>query len=155
MFIVSAKIKPKKAIIGILVFGGILIAVILLVAHMKNQSRPAEMPLTAATEEDQISYLAALGWQVEPTPMETLTFTLPSPLSEAYLEYNELQLEQGFDLSAYAGKDVIRYSYAVLNYPGRSEDVQADLYLCADTIIGGDILCCGDNGFVASLTYPD
>ncbi|WP_353961146.1 hypothetical protein [Klebsiella pneumoniae] len=40
------------------------------------------------------------------------------------------------------------------NYPGRNEDVQADLYLCEDLIIAGDILCCGNDGFVATLVYP-
>lgn len=154
MLIVSTKIKPKKAILGILLFGAALIILILLTSHLKHQKAPAEMPLTAASDADRVTYLSSLGWQVDPAPTETLTFTLPSPLSEAYLEYNTLQLEQGFDLSAYAGKDVKRYSYAVLNYPGRPEDVQADLYLSKDTIIGGDILCCGDNGFVASLAFP-
>lgn len=155
MFIVSAKVKPKKVIAGIIMFGAILIAVILLTAHLKRQNSPSEQSITAATDEERISYLSALGWEADPSPIETLTFTLPDPLNASYLEYNELQLEQGFDLTAYAGKNVKRYSYAVHNYPGRPQDVQADLYLCEDIIIAGDILCCGDDGFVATLVFPN
>jgi len=154
MFIVSAKVKPKKAIAGILIFGVLLIAIILLTAHVKKQNSPSRESVIAATDEARISYLVSLAWEVDSTPMETLTFTLPNPLNESYLEYNELQKEQGFDLSPYAGRNVMRYSYAVLNYPDRPMDVQADLYLCDNIIIAGDILCCGDNGFVATLVYP-
>ncbi len=154
MFIVSAKIKPKKAIAGILIFGALLIAVIVLVSHFKNQSSPSAAATVAADDAARTAYLSSLGWEVDPTPMETLTFTLPSPLSQAYREYNLLQLEQGFDLSSYAGRDVKRYSYAVQNYPDHPQDVQADLYLCDDVIIAGDILCCGDDGFVATLVFP-
>ena len=154
MFIVSAKVKPKKAIAGILVFGALLIAVIVLTSHVKQQGSPSREAIIAATDEERVAYLVSLGWEVDSTPIETLTFTLPSPLNEAYLEYNSLQQEQGFDLSAYAGRDVMRYSYTVRNYPGRNEDVQADLYLCEDLIIAGDILCCGNDGFVATLVYP-
>ena len=154
MFIVSAKIKPKKAIAGILFFGVVLIALILVTAHFKQLAAPSAAAVTAASDAERTAYLAALGWEVEAAPMETLTFTLPDPLGESYQEYNKLQLDQGFDLSTYAGRDIKRYSYAVLNYPDRPQDVQADLYLCRDQIVAGDILCCGDNGFVSTLVYP-
>jgi len=154
MFIVSAKLKPKKVIAGIILFGAILIAIILLTAHLKQQNSPAEQSIIAANDEERTAYLQSLGWIADPSPIETLTFTLPKPLNTSYLEYNELQLEQGFDLTAYAGKAVKRYSYAISNYPDRPNDVQADLYLCDDRIIAGDILCCGDDGFVATLVYP-
>ena len=40
------------------------------------------------------------------------------------------------------------------NYPGRTGDVQVNLYLCGDVIVGGDIMALGENGFQASLLYP-
>ena len=88
------------------------------------------------------------------SPTEILEFVLPSPLNASYEEYNALQLEQNFDLTPYAGMQVKRYTYAVTNYPGYPEDVQADLYLCGDVIIAGDILYCGEEGFVGTLVYP-
>ena len=42
----------------------------------------------------------------------------------------------------------------ISNYPGRTGDVQVNLYLCGDVIVGGDIMALGENGFQASLLYP-
>lgn len=154
MFIVSAKLSPRKAIAAVVAFGVVLIAIILLAGALKRQEAPGEALVTAATEEERSAYLRSLGWEIEDSPMETLEFMLPQPLNESYQDYNQLQLEQGFDLTPYAGMQVKRYSYRVTNYPGYPEDVQADLYLCGDVVIGGDILYCGDSGFVATLVFP-
>lgn len=155
MFIVSAKFDPKKAIRYALLLGVLLIAVILIVGRLKRAPSPGEDGLTAATDQERIAYLERLGWEVDSTPIETLEFSLPQPLNDAYETYNQLQLEQGFDLTPYAGMQVIRYSYAVRNYPNYPEQVQADLYLCGDAIIGGDILYYGDQGFVSTLKFPE
>lgn len=154
MFIVSAKFSPKKAIAAVVVCGIVLILVILLTASRKDRSAPGEELICAATEEERAEYLRSLGWEITPSPVETLEFVLPQPLNESYEEYNALQKEQGFDLTPYAGMQVKRYSYQILNYPGHPDDVQADLYLCGDVIIGGDVLYCGEGGFVAGLGYP-
>ena len=154
MFIVSAKFDPKKMVRFAVLAAVLLAAAILAVRYFQGAPPPGEESVTAATDQERVAYLEGLGWEVDPTPIETLTFSLPQPLSEAYVTYNELQLEQGFDLTPYAGMQVTRYSYAVTNYPDCPDQVQADLYLCGDTLIGGDILYCGDNGFVATLQFP-
>ena len=154
MFIVSAKLRPKKAIAGVLLFGALLIAIIWLTSALKGRSAPGSEPVLAPSDAQRVEYLRSLGWEVEESPTEILEFVLPSPLNASYEEYNALQLEQNFDLVPYAGMQVKRYTYAVTNYPGYPEDVQADLYLCGDVIIAGDILYCGEEGFVGTLVYP-
>lgn len=154
MFIVSAKFSPRKAIAAVVACGALLILMILLISSLKGRPSPGEELITAASEEERAEYLRSLGWEIETSPMETLEFMLPQPLNESYEEYNALQKEQGFDLEPYAGMQVKRYSYRVLNYPNYPDDVQADLYLCGDVVIGGDILYCGDSGFVATLVFP-
>jgi len=154
MFIVSAKFSPKRAAAAVLVCGVVLVLIFALISSGKGRSAPGEELITAATEEERGAYLRSLGWEIEDSPMETLEFVLPQPLNASYEEYNALQKEQGFDLTPYAGMQVKRYSYRVTNYPDYPEDVQADLYLCGDVIIGGDILYCGDSGFVATLVFP-
>ena len=154
MFIVSAKFDPKKITCWAVALGIALIAVILLVSHFKGASSPGTEAVVAATDQERAAYLESLGWETDGIPVETLTFSLPQPSNAAYEEYNQLQLEQGFDLTPYAGMQVKRYSYAILNYPGHPDQVQADLYLCGDTVIAGDILCYGDQGFVATLQFP-
>ena len=154
MFIVSAKFDPKKMICWAALAVVLLLAAVLLVRHFQGAPSPGAEMATAATDQERVAYLEELGWEVDPTPTETLSFSLPQPLSEAYASYNQLQLEQGFDLSPYAGMQVTRYSYAIRNYPGRPDQVQADLYLCGEAIIAGDILCYGEQGFVATLQFP-
>ena len=76
---------------------------------------------------------------------------LPETLAEPYLTYNELQKAQGFDLTDCRGKQVSRYTYTVTNYPDRAEGVQANLYLCEDLPVAGDICCPGADGFQEAL----
>ena len=154
MFIVSAKIPPKKAIAYVVLCGLVLIVLILVVGRVKQQPPPGEETVVAATDAERTAYLTALGWAVSAAPIETLEFTLPQPLNASYEAYNELQQEQGFDLAPYAGMQVKRYSYQVTNYPDCPENVQANLYLCGDLVIGGDILCYGEEGFVDTLIFP-
>ena len=154
MFIVSAKLNPKKAITCVILFSLALIALILIVSRARGQARPADSAAAAPTDSQRTAYLSALGWAVDPSPTETLTFTLPSPLGETYEQYNQLQREQGFDLEAYAGRQVKRFTYPVRNHPGGQEGVQADLYVCDGVVIGGDILRAGADSFVATLEFP-
>ena len=112
-------------------------------------------PKGVKSNEDRVAYLQSLGWEVEPEPVETLQFLLPEKLEEPYLTYNELQAEQGFDLSACCGKQVSRYTYTVTNYPGRAEGVQVNLYVCEEMPVAGDILCAGADGFQDTLAFPE
>ena len=112
-----------------------------------------EQPLLA-TNEDRVAYLESLGWEVNPEPVETLQFLLPDTLEEPYLSYNQLQLAQGFDLTQYTGKQVTRYTYTVTNDPRCAQGVQANLYVCEEVPVAGDILCSGADGFQDTLVYP-
>ena len=103
---------------------------------------------------DRIAYLQSLGWEVAPEPLETLQLRLPETLPENYAAYNQLQLEQGFDLTACCGKALTRYTYAVSNYPGRPEGVQLNLYVCQDLPVAGDVIAPGADGFRHGLFRP-
>lgn len=107
----------------------------------------------AETNEARVAYLAALGWEVEAEPLETLSLTLPDPLEEPYLSYNVLQQSQGFDLMPCRGKTLERFTYAVTNHPAHA-DCRANLYVYRGEIVAGDILCPGEGGFVAPLAFP-
>jgi len=111
-------------------------------------------PAGVATNEDRIAFLMQYGWQVKPDPVESMELMLPDPLTDAYQAYDKLQQDQGFSLSDYSGKQVTRYTYAVTNYPRAAEGVQADLYICDHTVIAGDIICLGENGFQTGLAFP-
>jgi hypothetical protein len=150
MLIFTTRFSKKKAIFSVLLMGVVMVALILLAG--RSSQKEAATPLPQLTDNDQrVAYLQSLGWEVAEEPVETLQFLLPETLEEPYLTYNELQLPQGFDLTAFCGKQVSRYTYTVTNYPGRSEGVQANLYVCDAQPVAGDILCAGANGFQEPL----
>lgn len=113
-----------------------------------------EKSLTLADDTARVSYLQELGWQVESTPVETLDLQLPQELAETWGEYAAMQTAQGMPFADYAGQPVRRYTYRVTNYPGMEKGVQANLYLCGDVLIGGDIVATGKGGFQHGLEYP-
>ena len=46
-----------------------------------------EAPIPAATNEERLTYLGEMGWQVDPEPLETLALQLPRELSGEYDDY--------------------------------------------------------------------
>ena len=153
MLIWTTRFSRKKAVFAVLLLGIVLAAIILL-AGGRDSGRP-NTDATLLTNEDRVAYLQSLGWEVDPEPVETLLFLLPDPLEEPYLTYNALQLEQGFDLSACAGKQVSRYTYTIRNYPDRPDGVQVNLYVCENMPAAGDICSPGANGFQTGLVVPE
>lgn len=155
MFIVTAKVpKRRYLLLGALAVLVVLVAVLSL-RRGGTDAGDAEQSLKAATNEARVEYLASLGWEVEPEPVEALRLTLPDELVEPYLSYNALQLRQGFDLEPYCGETLERYTYNVTNYPEHPTGCQADLYLFDGAIVAGDVLCTGENGFISTLERPE
>ena len=149
MFIVTTRFTRKKAVGSVIIFGIIMAALILLVSRLTSKETHVQPELT--DNQQRIEYLLSLGWKVIPEPLETLQLLLPETLKEPYLSYNELQLPQGFDLSACCGKQVSRFTYTVTNYPNHSEGVQVNLYVCENLPVAGDIFCAGADGFQEPL----
>lgn len=152
MMIVTTKFSRKKAVLTVIGVGIVMAALILLAG--RGGEEEAEQAPRLADNAQRVAYLQSLGWEVEPEPVETLQFLLPQELAEPYLSYNELQKEQGLDLSQCCGKQVSRFTYTVTNYPGRAEGVQANLYVCEDLPAAGDICCPGEGGFQSTLEFP-
>lgn len=154
MLIWTTRFTRKKAVLAVVALGLVFAAAILLAGRAGDEGTdPAAEPLM--TNEDRVAYLQSLGWEVEAEPVETLQFLLPESLGEPYLTYNQLQLEQGFDLSACCGKQVSRFTYNVTNYPDHPTGVQLNLYVCENQPVAGDICSPGAGGFQAGLRFPD
>lgn len=132
---------------------GLVIGSALLLAGCFGGNKETEV-ITAATNEKRVAYLEALGWQVEPQPIETLDLQLPEKLEGEWDAYAKLQKGQGLSFSEFAGQAVKRYTYTVTNYPEIPQGVQANLYLWGDQIIGGDVIFTGQGGFQTDLAFP-
>ena len=151
MFIITAKCS-KRRVVKILLIFALLLSLFLALRACRHSSPPPV--IAAGTNEERLAYLTSLGWEVSEQPIETLSITLGETLEEPYLSYNTLQLEQGFDLTRQCEKTLSRYTYVVTNYPGRPQSCQLDLYVCEGVVAASDIVCTGENGFMAGLDFP-
>lgn len=103
------------------------------------------------TNEDRIDFLSQFGWTVDAMPIEDVNVTIPNEFDKVYVGYNDLQRQQGLDLSKYKNKDVKRYTYNITNYPDYDGTVYANILVYRGRVIGGDICSADVNGFVTSF----
>lgn len=103
------------------------------------------------SEDDRVSFLSRYGWEVSGAPISEKTFTLPENFDRVLIGYNELQKEQGLDLSKYKKKKVTRYTYEITNYPDYEEKVYANLIIYKNKVISADICSADPDGFVHGL----
>ena len=155
MFIFTAKLPRRKLALGTALTAFLCCAALALSLHPPAVSASSiPDPRGVRTNRDRTEYLAQYGWQVSQQPTAVQDLEIPNTLGDSYREYLSLQSAQGFDLSRYAGKQVRRYSYEVLNYPTGEQGVSANLLLYRNTVIGGEILSPSFNGFLHGLTMP-
>ncbi len=101
--------------------------------------------------DDRIEFLRQFGWEVDSTPVEEARVTIPAEFDKVYQSYNELQKKQGFDLTKYLKKDVMRYTYRVTNYPDYTGEVYVNFLVYKNKVIGGDVCSADANGFIHGL----
>ena len=157
MVVMTAKLNKKK-LAALMI--GLVAVVLLLVLVLRGGSEAPENPaatepqLSITTNEDRVKFLTDCGWEVAAAPVKTQAVLIPSESSEVYDRYNALQLSQGYDLTAYAGKSVSRYVYEVKNYPGATEPVYATLLVYNDNVVGGDVASSRQNGVMHGFAMP-
>ena len=155
MLVMTAKVDKKKiflAIAALITAIGVLLA---LTGSTSPEAQPAAASAAKAERnEDRVKFLTDLGWDVTATPTESMQVKIPSESSDVYDRYNALQKSQGYDLSQYAGKTVMRYVYQINNYPNATEPVYATLLVYNDKIIGGDVTNSGPGGQVQGFKMP-
>ncbi len=106
------------------------------------------------TEEDRIAFLSQFGWEIDPATLETAEITVPDEFDKILKTYNEVQKQQGLDLTKYRGKTVSRFTYEIKNYPGYSGKVYANVIVYKNRVIGGDICSADVNGFIHGFKAP-
>lgn len=98
-------VKVKEVLKALFTIGFIALAVLAVVLVIRNMTGANEIGLV--TESDRQEFLASLGWQVSEEPIDVRQVTIPAEWNEVFDEYNSIQLQQGFDLGKYKGKDVV------------------------------------------------
>lgn len=154
MMVMTAKVDIKKIAVILAVIAGIIIALILLLGGGDDSSTQTAAASSAASNDTRVKFLTDLGWEVAASPTESSQVRIPTQASEVYDRYNALQKSQGYDLSQYAGKTVMRYVYKIKNYPNATEPVYATLLVYKNQIIGGDITDTAAKGVIRGFKMP-
>lgn len=140
------KMNRKAAVCIVLAIAAVLFLIVVISGINRNA---ANGKVTSA--EEAAAYLAALGWEVDVESAQVQQTVLPEYFDDTFTEYNQLQIEQGFDLSDQAGREITVYLFRVTNYPNTTDEVMACLMTCKDRVIGGDIHSAQLDGFMHAL----
>ena len=151
MLVMTAKVDKKKIAMILAAAVALIVAIALLAGGGDSQPTAS----TNVTGNDaRVAFLKSFGWDVAASPTESSQVKIPESSSEVFDRYNALQKSQGYDLSAFAGKTVMRYVYKVNNYPGATEPVYATLLVYKNQIIGGDVTDTAAKGVVRGFKMP-
>ena len=151
MMFMTARVDLKK----ILVILGLIAALILgAVWLFGGEADVATAAPAVSTNDGRVQFLQSFGWQVAASPVESSQVKIPRESSEIFDRYNRLQQSQGYDLSQYAGKTVMRFVYKIENYPGARSPVYATLLVHKNRVIGGDITDTAAKGQIRGFKMP-
>ena len=162
MFIYSIKSSTIKffGIIGVAVVT--LVALIFLIPTYSEATTKEIVALNenisfdnVKTVSDGISFLSQYGWTVDDTPIEECEITIPKEFDKVLTSYNEIQKQQGLDLTKYQKKVATRYTYKITNYPNYEGTVYANIIIYRGKVIAGDICSADSRGFIHTLSMPN
>ncbi len=145
MFTFTFRIKNKTVLIGlcavVMALCGMLVGVKLAGGPGSTRADGAGRPtgdLKLTDNEQRLEFLEAMGWKAleEPTGIEEII--IPQEFDPLYLQYNQLQQQQGFDLEKIKGKRVKRYRYSITNF-AEGKPATASLLILSGRLVGGDI----------------
>ena len=139
MLIMTTKVDKRKLLIAAVAVLAAIAGLLLLGGGESQPTASVSTAPAADTNDARVKFLTDLGWEVTASPAEAAEVKIPKGADQVFDRYNELQKSQGYDLSKYAGKKVMRYVYEITNFPDAKEPVYATLLVYKDKIIGGDI----------------
>ena len=152
MMMMTAKVNLKKVLIALAAAAAVIVALVL---TLGGQDADPAAVTTMSDNDSRVQFLESQGWQVITSPKEAGQVKIPTEASPLYSRYNDLQKSQGYDLTQYAGKTVMRYVYEITNYPDAQQPVYATILVYKNKIIGGDITDTAAKGAVQGLKKPD
>ena len=151
MLVMTAKVDKKKILI---IVAAVLVAIAGLILLFGGRDSTPTASTGVANNDARVAFLKSFGWDVTTSPVESGQVRIPETGNDVFNRYNELQKNQGYDLSAYAGKTVMRYVYQINNYPDATAPVYATLLIYKNQVIGGDVTNTSANGGIRSFKMP-
>ena len=151
MLVMTAKLNKKKLAV---IFSAVVVAIAALVLLLSGDDTAPTASTAISNNDARVAFLKQFGWEVTTSPVETSQVRIPESSSAVFERYNALQKSQGYDLSAFAGKTVMRYVYKINNYPGATEPVYATLLVYKSQVIGGDVTNTSAKGAIQGFKMP-
>lgn len=155
MFVFSLKAnKLRKTVFIALIVVFVIAAACYLFAQGSEDNEEASkngINYTVKDAASKIAFISQFGWQVNEDPIEVTEVIIPEEFNESYEKYNDIQKEQGLDLSEYKGQRVKRWTYEITNYPDSDADegvIRINLLIYKDKVIGGDVCSTELDGFM-------
>ncbi|HIR41229.1 MAG TPA: DUF4830 domain-containing protein [Candidatus Egerieicola pullicola] len=158
MFVCAVKATWKRVAVILLVAAAIIGLLVVLLGGCQSPAEEegaAPEPIRLTTVTQMVEWLAGEGIEVDPDSLVQDTVTIPQPFDDIYTQYNQLQLEAGFDLTPYQGFTADRSCFTVLNYPNQEEGVLVHLLCWEGELIGGDLCSVRLDGFLTGLIMPE
>lgn len=152
MMVMTAKVDFKKILLVLAAIAGVILALVLLLGGGDETTPTAAA--SVSSNDARVQFLKDFGWEVSASPVESGQVRIPVEQTEVYQRYNALQKSQGYDLTPYAGKTVMRYVYKINNFPGATEPVYATLLIYKNQVIGGDVTNTASKGAIQGFTMP-
>ncbi len=151
MNIVTFRLKPVTIFGILLVLTGVVVIALSFVSNKLPKEKSVSAVVSASTDEERRAYLESFGWELG-SECEEKELTIPEKWNNVYSNYNDIQLNQGFDLTEYKGKRVTLYTYEITNYEDESVGIVADMLVCDGRLIGGDVCnTSAENGFLVGF----
>lgn len=151
MMFMTARVDLKKILLILGVIAAVIAGILWITGGDEDVTTAAP---SVGTNEGRVKFLQDFGWEVAASPVESSQVKIPKETSEVFERYNNLQKSQGYDLSRYAGKNVMRFVYKITNYPGATEPIYATLLVHKDQVIGGDITDTDAKGQIRGFKMP-
>ena len=150
--VMTAKVDLKKILMILAAVAALILSLILLLGNGEETAQTAAPAVSG--NDARVKFLTDFGWDVATSPVESSQVKIPAESGEVFDRYNTLQKGQGYDLTQFAGKKVMRYVYKINNYPGAAEPVYATLLVYKNQVIGGDITDTSAKGKIQGFKMP-
>jgi len=159
MFIYSIKASKNKLAAAAIAVTAVVATAIVLAGRIGQPVAKDEGTINYKAENsaERIAFISQFGWKVSEEPAEVREVLIPEKFEDGYTEYAEINKAQKLDLEIYKGMRAKRWTYDVLNYPGKegSGTVQINLLVYNGRVIGGDVSSLESGGFMHGFTMPD
>ncbi len=155
MFVYSIKSKHIKVAL-LVIFVVFTVISLFILSQDSKETGKSGMSIKASTHEERMAFLSQYGWELDEEPVEVQEVIIPSEFDDTYTAYNEIQKDQGFDLTVYAGMRAKRWTYIIKNYSGyeNKDCIRVNVLVYDGLVIGGDVCSIELDGFMHGFQMP-